>query len=177
MRALYFVAAVAVLAPSLSAEAKFGRPPAQENVDPSEVGPLDLDPSPHYTPRQVVDIQVGALAANGAWGEDQGLALAFRFASPDNRRATGPFPHFATMVRQGYGALLDARDYDLGPVQMHHGAALIPVIVTAKDGEQHGFVWVLGRQSEGRWANCWLTDAVFEAPLTSVSADALHEDI
>lgn len=70
------------------------------------------------------------------------------------------------MVKGAYGALVNSRDFDIGPLQMHHGAALLPVVVTDTDGERHGFVWVLGRQPSGSGpqADCWMTDAVFRAP-------------
>lgn len=171
MRALPFaLIAVAAFATARPAEATFGRP-LHAAPKAFEGTPLELDPSPNLTPRQVVDIQVGALGANGTWGENRGIELAFRFASPANKRVTGPLARFAGMIRAhgAYRKLLDVQDYDLGPLQMHEGSALIPVIVTARDGRQHGFVWVLGRQTEGENANCWMTDAVYPAPLAAVA--------
>jgi hypothetical protein len=60
-----------------------------------------------------------------------------------------------------YGALVDHRSAQIGPVQMRHGRALLPVLVEDRGGEDRGFVWVLGRQTEGRFADCWMTDAVY----------------
>ena len=47
-------------------------------------------PSPGYSPGEVVQILVEALRENDA--DDSGIAVVFRFASPENRSVTGPFP-------------------------------------------------------------------------------------
>lgn len=57
----------------------------------------ELAPDPALDPADAVRIQVQALAENGA--DDAGIALTFRFASPDNRRQTGPLERFVAMVK------------------------------------------------------------------------------
>jgi hypothetical protein len=142
-------------APALAA---LGGP--EEESEPPKA--LDLAPSPTLTPQQVVEIQLGGLADNAEWGHNRGIALTFRFASPGNKKMTGPLPRFIRMVRgPTYGALVDHRSAQIGPVQMRHGRALLPVLVEDRGGEDRGFVWVLGRQTEGRFADCWMTDAVY----------------
>lgn len=136
-----------------AALASFGLPKAEET-------PVQIDPSPELTPAQVVEIQLGALGANAAWGDDRGIALAFRFASPSNRAATGPLPRFVRMVRGGYGALLDHRESHLGALEVRGNEAAVPVIVIDAAGERHGFVWFLRRQDGGAEEGCWMTDAV-----------------
>lgn len=129
-----------------------------EDVSPPA---LKLEPTPHMTPRQVLEIQLRALAANAEWGRDRGIALTFRFASPGNQRQTGPLPRFARMVKgRVYGPLVDHREARIGPTQLVDGRALIPVDITAADGTQHPYAWVLGRQTSGAHRDCWLTDAV-----------------
>lgn len=165
---------LSALAAASPAFATFGRP--GETPKTSETGPLDLGPSPHLTPRQVVEVQLGGLAAHSEWGQNLGLELSFRFASPENRAVTGPFLRFASMVKRGYEALLDHRDANIGPLELHAGAAYVPVIITDRGGAQHGFVWVLGRQSEGAFANCWMTDAVLRAPLEAIRPKAKGQE-
>jgi hypothetical protein len=57
----------------------------------------ELAPDPALDPADAVRVQVQALAENGA--DDAGIALTFRFASPDNRRQTGPLGRFVAMVK------------------------------------------------------------------------------
>ena len=61
--------------------------------------PVGPDPSPDLSPEDVVRIQVEALQRNDEPSPDAGIEAAFRFASPSNRRATGPLGRFSEMVR------------------------------------------------------------------------------
>ena len=58
--------------------------------------PLAARPDPRFTPRQVVDIQLRAL--EHARENDEGFATCFAFASPDNKRSTGPVDRFKQMI-------------------------------------------------------------------------------
>jgi len=61
-------------------------------------------PSPRLSPKQVVRVQVEALRSNDA--TDAGIALVFRFASPQNRQTTGPLSRFAQMTRTSLDRLM-----------------------------------------------------------------------
>jgi hypothetical protein len=50
-------------------------------------------PSPSLDPAAVIRIQVEALRANGLLNE--GIKLTYSFASPENRRSTGPLGRFS----------------------------------------------------------------------------------
>ena len=56
-------------------------------------------PKPELTPEQVVEIQVEALRKNDVPTPDAGIATTFRFASPGNRKVTGPLERFAPIVK------------------------------------------------------------------------------
>lgn len=144
------------------AHASFGLPESSEAPAPA---PVHLEPSPHYTPQQVIEIQLGALGSNAAWGEDRGLEVTFGFASLANRAMTGPSARFAAMVRSSYGALLDHEGARIGPFEASGRRVVFPVMVTAKDGSEHGYAWVLSRQADGPYADCWMTDAVVPVDL------------
>ena len=57
-----------------------------------------LAPHPALSPAEVVVIQLDALQANAA-ENDAGIAQAWAFAHPDNKRMTGPLPRFAQSSR------------------------------------------------------------------------------
>jgi hypothetical protein len=57
-----------------------------------------IQPSPNLSPVEVVRIQVEALEKNDVPHPNRGIEIAFRFASPENKRATGPLERFIQMV-------------------------------------------------------------------------------
>jgi hypothetical protein len=125
-------------------------------------------PSPALSPEAVVRIQVEALRDNG--DDDAGIAEVFRFASPGNRSQTGPLPRFVRMVRAApYDALLNHRRASYGPVALGQERMQQTVTVTASDGSERRFLWLVSRQSEGEHSGCWMTDAVI--PIEVEDAD------
>jgi hypothetical protein len=117
-------------------------------------------PSPSLSPKEVVRIQVEALRSNDA--ADTGIALVFRFASPKNRQTTGPLSRFAQMIRTPpYDVMLNHREATIGPTILGESRMRQEVTITAKDGTNTRFVWLVSRQEDGPDAGCWMTDAVF----------------
>ncbi|MGD8956761.1 MAG: DUF4864 domain-containing protein [Chromatiaceae bacterium] len=118
-----------------------------------------LAPAPSFGPAEVTQIQLDALRTNTLINE--GIALTFRFASPANRQVTGPLPRFVKMLRSPpYDRLLNHREVEYGPLRVEDDTAYQPVIVTASDGQQAGYLWVMSRQRDGEYKDCWMTDAV-----------------
>ena len=121
------------------------------------------EPGPAWTPAEVVRIQLEALRANGA--DDAGIATCFAFASPGNRRVTGPLARFARMIRQGpYALMLRYRDAEFHPVEV--GSCVALQRVTLLDATMAvTYVFVLSRQGETACAECcpgcWMTDGVY----------------
>ena len=104
-------------------------------------------------------IQVEALRNNSLL--DEGIELTYRFASPGNKRVTGPLVRFTAMVRSPpYDRLLNHRSARYGPLAVSGDEAYQRVIVTDAAGEEVVYHWVLSRQSEGQYKDCWMTDGV-----------------
>lgn len=121
--------------------------------------PEGLQPSPSLDPLAVVSIQVEALRANGP--NNDGIQLTYLFASPDNKRSTGPLDRFIRMVHSNpYDRLLNHRSARYSPVLLSGKEALQMVTVVDEIGEEATFLWVLSLQSEGKYNGCWMTDAV-----------------
>jgi len=116
-------------------------------------------PSPELDPSEVVRIQVEALRSNSHLNE--GIELTYRFASPGNRRFTGPLDRFIEMVRSApYDRLLNHRSARYSPMAISGDEAHQTVTVTDSEGEEITYHWVLSRQSEGEFKDCWMTSAV-----------------
>ncbi len=121
-------------------------------------------PSPGLTPAAVVRIQVEAMKRNDVPRRDAGIAVAFRFASPGNRQATGPLPRFAAMIRTGYPDLLGFQRAEYGEPQVTGDRAVQAVTLVQHDGRRVTYGFALSRQAGGTCGGCWMTDAVVERP-------------
>ena len=120
---------------------------------------LALVPEPELRPDEVVRIQLEALRRNDA--EDRGIAVAFRFASPENRRSTGPLARFASMIRNGpYRLMLGYLTAEYEPVERQGERARQRVTLVGAE-ISIAYVFYLSRQAEGPCEGCWMTDAVF----------------
>lgn len=128
------------------------------------VGATDLqqpEPDPSLLPQDVVRIQIEALRDNDIPYKDRGIELTFNFASPANKRQTGPIERFKAMVHNPiYGPMINHRSaiYENLVVEGEH--ARIDVILLSKEGEQLGFRFFLSRQHGNEFEGSWMTDAV-----------------
>lgn len=131
---------------------------------PGDGAPPQADDGPHphpsLTPAEIVRIQIEALRANDA--ADRGIAIAYRFASPDNRRSTGPLARFAAMIkREPYATMLRHTDAEYGPVTVAGRRAAQRVVLSAPGRPPVTYVFHLARQEDpGPLHGCWMTEAV-----------------
>ena len=129
-----------------------------------DVAPPQADDGPHphpsLAPADVVRIQLEALRDNDA--ADSGIAIAYRFASPDNRRSTGPLARFAAMIkREPYAMMLRYTDAVYGPVTVAGRRAAQRVVLSAPGRAPVTYVFHLTRQEDaGPLQECWMTEAV-----------------
>lgn len=121
--------------------------------------PPAVEPSPELTPEEVVSAQLAALKSNDA--DDNGIRITFRFASPGNKKATGPIERFIEMVKNPmYRPMLNYRSDFREPVEVSEGVAKQLVTLIDADGRHASYVFVLSRQTEGACIGCWMTDSV-----------------
>lgn len=68
------------------------------------------------------------------------------------------------MVRSApYDRLLNHRSAEYSPLAVSGNEAQQMVIIIDAKGEEFAYAWVLSRQSEGAFEDCWMTDAVVPA--------------
>ena len=116
-----------------------------------------VGPEASYSPSEVVRLQIEALA--GADASD-GIAVAFRFASPANREMTGPLERFERIVRApNYRPMLDQVAALYGPVRIDGIYAAQVVTIVARDGARYSYLFELSRQSRAPYDGCWMTDS------------------
>lgn len=135
-----------------------------------EVPLPDLVPDPELTATNVVRIQLAALSRNDTLRPDAGIEITFRFASPDNRRQTGPLPRFIQLVKNPvYVPMVDHRAAEVGEPVTSGEKQMVPVVLTARNGARAAYMFVLGKQTED-CDGCWMTEAVIRIPMDHVSA-------
>jgi hypothetical protein len=123
-------------------------------------------PAPTYTPDQVVKIQLDALRNNDQPQPNAGIATTFAFASPRNQAITGPLQRFVGMLHApGYAFLLNHRSVKFGKLEVTEDVALQPVVLTAADGREIGYLFELSKSESAACSACWMTDSVVPFPV------------
>ena len=119
------------------------------------------EPVPSLSPRDVVTIQIEALRNNDTPYEDRGIEVTFNFASPANKRITGPLERFRVLVRnQIYGPMINHRSAEYENVRVEGDFAQVDAILQSKDGQYLGYRFMLSRQHGNEYEGSWMTDAV-----------------
>jgi len=135
------------------------------------VGATELqqtEPDPSLLPQDVVRIQIEALRDNDIPYKDRGIEVTFNFASPANRRQTGPIERFKAMVHNPlYGPMINHRSAIYENLVVEGEYAQIDVILLSKEGEHLGYRFFLSRQHGNEFEGSWMTDAV--SPLDVVA--------
>ncbi len=127
------------------------------------------EPDPSLSPQDVVSIQVEALGNNDTPYEDRGIEVTFNFASPANKRMTGPLARFKVMVRNPtYGPMIDHRGARFENIVVEDNSARIDVILTSKEGVYLGYRFFLSRQHGNAYEGSWMTDAVIPFDIVSL---------
>ena len=123
-------------------------------------------PGPEHGPADVVRIQVQALANNDAPYRNAGIEIAFRFASPANKRVTGPLRRFIRLLYDPtYRPFLNHKVAHFGQVDIQGSEATQTVILTAVNGQRVGYVFRLSKQRGAPCKACWMTDGVWRINL------------
>lgn len=121
----------------------------------------DLTPNPGLSAGDVVRIQLGALANNDSPHPDAGIEITFRFASPTNKRVTGPLPRFVAMVKNPlYAPMINHTHVEYGTSTLREGHTLVPVVLTDTDGNEAGYLFVLRKLQGESCPGCWMTESV-----------------
>jgi hypothetical protein len=129
----------------------------------SDQYPIDGLSTPASTddPERVISMQLEALATNDDPFEDAGIGVAYNFASPANRRVTGPFDRFVRMVKgPRYAPMVDHVEATAGPLERDGSRAEQRVTVTGPGGRTVTYRFGLSRDRAGDLDGYWLTDRV-----------------
>ena len=121
-----------------------------------------IKPNSGIEPIQVVKIQLRGLKNNDQLYQDGGIEQTWEFAHPKNRKFTGPFTKFKSMIKgDDFSMLLNHKEHKVKEVFLSDDVATFEVIVLNSDKEYFKFKWQVEKfKKEGTLKNCWLTTAV-----------------
>ena len=125
--------------------------------------PIEGLPAPDsvHGPEDAVSAQLDALRRNDDPHENAGVQTAYNFASPANRRSTGPLDRFVRMVRSDrYCVMIDFEEATSGPIERSGNYATQRVTITGDSGGTVTYEFGLSVQSTGPFRGCWMTDSV-----------------
>jgi len=116
-------------------------------------------PEPELTPNDVVRLQLLAMQQND--DSDFGIEVTFRFASPANKKQTGPLKRFIRLVRNpSYRPLLNHINATFLELNIQEDFAVQDVIITTSNGERIGYRFRLSIEKGPLCPGCWMTDSV-----------------
>ncbi len=116
-------------------------------------------PNTTITPQEVVKTVIDALRTNDE--TNSGIATVYCFASPGNKSNTGPLERFTKMITQGYSEMLNHAYSYFDEMTIDNDTATQAAWLVATDGREYGYMFTIAKQSEGEFANMWMTEAVF----------------
>ena len=116
-------------------------------------------PEPELKPNDVVRLQLLAMQQND--DSDFGIEVTFRFASPANKKQTGPLKRFIRLVRNpSYRPLLNHINATFLELTIEEDFAVQEVLITTSSGERIGYRFRLSIQKGPLFPGCWMTDSV-----------------
>lgn len=121
-------------------------------------------PTPDISPEQVIEIQLDGMQHCDLPTKDHGIEIAFRFASPANKAATGPLSRFARMIHNPlYACMLNFKRAKFEPHNMRGDEWKISIVNDVNGQERTSvFIWKLSKQTVDPVRGCWMTDSVIK---------------
>jgi len=116
-------------------------------------------PEPELKPNDIVRLQLLAMQQND--DSNFGIEVTFRFASPANKKQTGPLKRFIRLVRNpSYRPLLNHINATFLELTVEEDFAVQDVIITTSNGKRIGYRFRLSIQKGPLYPDCWMTDSV-----------------
>lgn len=115
-------------------------------------------PSKTLTPKQVVEVQMNALADYR--NDRSAIRQVFAFASPANKAVTGPVERFEQMIRgEAYSPMISSDHWMAGKAVSRDGQATVLVTTIDADDSVSLYRFYLSKQTTP-YEGCWMTDRV-----------------
>ena len=117
----------------------------------------DIMPNDKFSASEVVEIQLMSLQSNS--NQNQGIYQCWIFAHPNNKKYTGPFTTFVSMIKnKPYNILLNSKFFKIKVLSENKKKARIEVLLDSNNNRRYKIFWHLGRTTiDSKCQNCWMT--------------------
>ena len=118
----------------------------------------DVLPNDIFSSAEVVELQMTSLQTNSKIN-NLGIYQCWLFAHPENRKYTGPFTNFKSMISDtSYNVLLNSLKFRTTLLSKNEKITKFSVDVDAYDNKRYNLTWVLEKTYLNKdCMNCWMT--------------------
>ena len=113
------------------------------------------------TAYDVVEVQLVALKNNDQLLGDLGIKQVWVFAHPENKKITGPYERFRTMIyADQYKYLLNHTSHKINLIMNTSNKYIYKIEILSKEKKLFFYEWHVEKGSDNQCKNCWFTSAV-----------------
>ena len=118
-------------------------------------------PNDIFSSAEVVELQMASLQTNSKIN-NLGIYQCWLFAHPENKKYTGPFTNFKSMISDtSYNVLLNSLKFKTKLLSKNKKITKFSVDVDAYDNKRYNLTWVLEKTYLNKdCMNCWMTTSV-----------------
>jgi len=120
-----------------------------------------IKPANNFTPYDIVKIQLDALQKNNQTQGDLGIKQVWLFAHPENKKVTGPYERFKSMIYgKQYKILLNHSSHKINLIMNTNEKYIYGVELLDKNKQLFFYEWHVQKATEKNCIDCWFTTAV-----------------